>query len=874
MKKIYTLLISLLLLNTNIFATHNRAGEITYRQLSQYTYEITLVTYTYTPSAANEQRDQLEMQWGDDTFGDINRIGIDFLADEIQRNTYVGQHTFPGAGVYQIVMSDPNRNEGIENIPNSVTVMFSLKTTLKIDPSLGFNSTPILLNPPIDKAALNEIFIHNPSAYDPDGDSISYKMAVCLGDNALPIEGYMLPSASNSISINETTGDFIWDTPIQIGEYNVAIEIEEWRDGVKIGSIIRDMQIEVEETDNNPPVINPLANYCVTAGETISFEVTATDPNDDNITLSAYGGPFEVEISPATFPEVTHASPVSSTFTWNTHCQHIRQQAYSALFRAEDDNPEVSLTDYEESKITIVAPAPENLTASPSSNTAYLTWDTYFCTNATGFKIYRRKDSYNFSPSNCETGIPSYTGYTHISTVPGADKISFLDDNDGFGLVQGYTYCYRIIAYFEEGSESYASNEACVELIKGTPIFTETSVEHTHNEDGSIHLTWMKPTEFDNILYPGPYKYILESSADLYGQNYTNPIEIIGIEDTTYIDTIINTQDNPVSYKLTLFNNDGGEIEQIGTPGYTASIFLVGHPEDRKMRLEIKNNTPWTNYTYTIYRKDADLECVPSTEEYDSVGFTTSNIFVDYGLINDVNYMYKVKSYGEYDLDFIPKPLINYSQEICVSPQDTIPPCPVSLELNSNCDEFYNTLTWAINDTCTNDIDNFLIYYSNTYEGTLELIATIDDSGIRTFNHYPIETLAGCYVVAPQDSAGNSMPPEDLVKVCIDNCDYYTLPNVFTPNGDGINDLFIPFPYYFVEKIELTIYNRWGTVVFKTEDPDINWNGIDLETKKLVSDGVYYYICDVYEKRLTGVEIRNISGFVRIFGNNGNEIKE
>ena len=55
------------------------------------------------------------------------------------------------------------------------------------------------------------------------------------------------------------------------------------------------------------------------------------------------------------------------------------------------------------------------------------------------------------------------------------------------------------------------------------------------------------------------------------------------------------------------------------------------------------------------------------------------------------------------------------------------------------------------------------------------------------------------------------------------------LPNVFTPsNGDDYNNEFKPFPYRFITKIDLTIYNRWGQEVFKTENPEINWNGKDM----------------------------------------------
>ncbi len=53
-------------------ATHNRAGEITYVQLSDLTYEITITTFTYTLSFAD--RNQLDVEWGDNSTSIAPRI--------------------------------------------------------------------------------------------------------------------------------------------------------------------------------------------------------------------------------------------------------------------------------------------------------------------------------------------------------------------------------------------------------------------------------------------------------------------------------------------------------------------------------------------------------------------------------------------------------------------------------------------------------------------------------------------------------------------------------------------------------------------------------------------------------------------------------
>jgi gliding motility-associated-like protein len=63
---------------------------------------------------------------------------------------------------------------------------------------------------------------------------------------------------------------------------------------------------------------------------------------------------------------------------------------------------------------------------------------------------------------------------------------------------------------------------------------------------------------------------------------------------------------------------------------------------------------------------------------------------------------------------------------------------------------------------------------------------------------------------------------------------YVVIPNVITPNGDGINDMLTIQNLMNWDNRALTIFNRWGGIVFKTEDYRNDWNGSG------VSDGVYF----------------------------------
>jgi len=95
----------------------------------------------------------------------------------------------------------------------------------------------------------------------------------------------------------------------------------------------------------------------------------------------------------------------------------------------------------------------------------------------------------------------------------------------------------------------------------------------------------------------------------------------------------------------------------------------------------------------------------------------------------------------------------------------------------------------------------------------------------------------------------------DSVYVSSYSCHELTLPNIFTPNNDGLNDVFRPIVKREVSTLEAKIYTRWGVLVYSTEDPDINWKGAG------VIDGVYFWrinYSDLMNKRY------NQSGWVEL----------
>ncbi|MEZ5173469.1 MAG: gliding motility-associated C-terminal domain-containing protein [Bacteroidia bacterium] len=858
----YLILICLWLLPAVTLATHNRAGEITYRHLGGFQYEATIITYTKSDSPAD--RPDLGISWGDGTLDTIPRVNGngqgEIVTGLIKKNIYIGVHTFPGPAVYILSFEDPNRNGGVVNIPNSVNIPFFVSTTLVINPFLGINNSVQLLNPPIDEACPGQIFIHNPGAYDPDGDSISYRLTECRGEEGLVIPGFAQPQTSTSFSINPITGDLIWDSPLPggLGEYNVAFVIEEWRNGILIGSVTRDMQINVVPCTNEPPEIEDLQDLCIDAGSDLQFQVQASNPDNtppQSITLSATGGPFLFpEPGMASFPAVTSSSGVvTQTFNWLTDCSHVRKAAYAISFKAIDNgNP--PLATYRSMNITVVAPAPENLLAEAVSGGVQLSWDLSPCNQAAGYKIYRRSGSFPFDPGPCETGVPAYTGYELVATLNSVSENSWFDN--AAVLTPGNTYCYRVIAWFTDGAESYSSNESCASMPEVVPVITHVSIEATSVNTGEVFVAWSKPDDLDTDVFPGPYRYSVER-RDASGGAFNAIGEALGINDTTFTDNSpgLNTVSGGSSYRIVLYSGTAGEVET-GSSVVAGSVFLQASAADNSVSLSWNADVPWNNTEYRIFRK------APGETEFTELSTTTEVTFKDSGLANGSEFCYYVESSGAYSSPGYENPLLNKSQEVCAVPADLTPPCKPLALINVNCDSLFSRLSWtAVPAGCDEDVVKVKVFFRPAQAEEFILLNEFNYPADSIMLHEPGESLAGCYRIIAVDSFMNESAYTEL---CADNCPVYELPNTFSPNGDGVNDFFRPFPYAFIESVEFSVYNRWGNLLYETTDAMIKWDG--TWQGQLLPDGVYYYICTVNEIRLEGIVKRKLKGTIQLFG--------
>ncbi|MGF7216238.1 gliding motility-associated-like protein [Spirosoma lacussanchae] len=644
-------------------ATHVRAGEITTRRISQttLTYEITFTAYyDETPAGAGAaaQGERYTICFGDGTFQEVQRLPRVFINNRTSSiNTYRVVHTYPAANPYTISVTVPNRNRDTKNLPpasQSDQIRFFVSSTILITPNLGLNSTPIMLNPPLDSARVGQRFCHNPAAFDADGDSLAYRLSVPqeglqdAGCRGRFIPAYQDPTRFSRTSetggtptfqIDARTGELCWDAPGEEGQFNFAFIVEEWRNGVLIGETTRDMQIIVVDNPNRRPRINPLPDLCVEAGTLINQPVTATDPDGQRVIITAFGGVFNVgqdgrplapgELIAPQYAQLIPANtalaqPATVNFRWQTNCNQIREAPYDVTFKVNDVPPRGtnSLVSFQTLRIQIVGPSVKNLTARPTATATgraiQLNWDPYTCgPPGTQLIIYRKEGCENIQIPPCSTGLAASTGYREIIRVP-ITATSYVDTS---ALRRGVSYSYRLVAEYPDrngefinGGQSIASNQACLELPLLAPVMTQVTVDSTRESNGQITVRWSRPIGLNPGDLPGPYQYRLQRATGLDGQDFatiaTINTSLLPNPDTVFVDrgttsAPLNTQANPYRYRVEFFYTSAtGQLTRLDVTEAASSVRLTTRPANRQVSLSWQANTPWANtsQTHLIFR--------------------------------------------------------------------------------------------------------------------------------------------------------------------------------------------------------------------------------------------------------------------------------
>ncbi len=739
------LIIGVLMLPCQLLATHLQAGQITLTRLDpvSLSFRITLIVYRdkvnlFGSGPTAELSNSAVIVVYDNANREIARLNAPLtdlrdLNSDVQQGTYVTTYTFAGSGTFKVAFSESFRNGCVINMNGSDSTDLYVESQIVINQFLGVNNSPVLLAAPVDYAGLGQAFLHNPGAYDPDGDSLSFRLVTPQSGlntnvrNYRDLTNYLGPAEGGGPGqyfINPTQGTLTWNTPNTIGCFNIAIKVEEWRKRpngtyVFLGYVIRDMQIIVRNSNNRRPILNIPNNLCVAANENVTATISATDPDLHCIRFEAIGQMFDAGSPPPraflTIPSGNYTnqclpSPATVTFNWNPSCEYIRERPYQIIFKATDGPPPVvgpPLVDIKVWEIKVVGPKPQNLQANVNntSDLINLTWNPYACaTQARELIIWRKDGCPSNNPAVCDVGAPDGQGYYEIGRVP-ANATAFTDRTARIGAV----YSYRISAVFPppRGGESYASDEVCASLAIDVPIFTKVDITETSTTTGKVRVEFIQPFEFPLGKPADPFGYKVyraEGIRPAANSQYTEVFSLLNVNsnDTDilgFTDNNLNTTEKQYHYRIAFFANASNETsKQFRDSSDAASTVRLNLDfVSSCLRLIWVYDVPWGNrgFNHDIFRSTNNPNSFTDIGDF-FVSFQDRGTFDDSDVLQQTNYFYFTRTRGWYFNDAISTrypdlavPLVNNSQINNSSPRDVIKPCPPILSIQEiDCNNF------------------------------------------------------------------------------------------------------------------------------------------------------------------------------------------
>lgn len=733
-----------------------------------------------------------------------------------EKAVYVGTVSLPviQAGYY-LTWGRCCRNATIANIVNPENTGMSLEAYIP-DMSKD-NNAPVFAKDPPTFVCANRAFSSDMSATDKDGDSLVYALSIPLTDGTpdqpLPYPTppphdpifWQQPYNINNIlggnppmQINPQTG-VISAVPPNIGQFVYCVTVTEYRNGVKLSEVRRDIQINVVPCEaNNPPITVVKPSEQVNqdtlffyAGEDMCFDFDITDTNGsgykpDTLKIEAFGdllAPGGNSIIPpyATFSAPAKAlSPAKASLCWATECNQVGEGKFTIRVTDQNDCPGPNVVNKTYHFVLLpgrATPPDIRCVSVTGPDQITLTWKVPPQNKLRGFQGYV---------------LQRYTGtsWQAIDTIMDVLQSTYVDNN----ALNAYSqqYCYRLATakVCPNPFVGQAGQEGCSILVGATPI---SSVEAEANWNGY------------NIWTPPNY------------QLWANPVG----QPATFVSTI--PSDTFASYL-----------------GCTFEGYLTIQLKDPLTGCTVQS-APSNTLTLTdLVAPDIDL-CVASVEEDDSGvrlnwgkfegddfryyrvyranrGANNFSLIAELKDINDTTYSDKTALVDELAYCYYVE-----KSDLCGNVQKTGKDCTILLK--GRGEDYQVFLNWQ-NYTGWEPGANNVELWKTDPNGVMQNLYQNLGFGETSYRDLEVvnEVAEYCYRVKNTRSDTPKCTEAWSNAVCITFSPTLFFPNAFTPNGDGRNDFFVCSGVY-AQQFEMTIYNRWGTLVFYTTAQSEGWDG-------------------------------------------------
>lgn len=498
-------------------ASHIIGGELSYTHVVGNVYKVRLAIYRDCDGVSLPTSVPIRSQTlSNASIGTVTRISVTDISilcpgqtsscvspssptPGIEEHIYEGNMTIaptPG-GKNTIYYSQCCRPAGITTLTSSSSQGITLSTTVNTATAVP-NNSPVFLNPPTGQYCIGQLASLSLNGFDPDGDVIRYRLVNAFGSNFTPISyaagfsGAVPLSSSTPITIDSVTG-VINFTPNSIERGIVTIEAAEFRGGIEIGSVRRDIEVvSISCASNTIPTITPIASSILHVGNTLCLPVAVTDADGDSLIVTANGA----IIPPAIFTiDSAMLGATYGTFCFTPQLSDTGN-TFSISINAQDDNcpaPGTAVTTF-----NITVPRPCNVSTSTT-----------------------------VTPTTCglSTGTASATlnngvgPYSYVWTGPGTFSASTSSISN---LAAGFYYVSII-----DGNNCVG--EDTVEVLSSSPLSLTGSVQDIdcNNATGSIMVTVMGGT--------APYMYSLNGGTAQGGSNFS------GLADGAYGVTVTDS---------------------------------------------------------------------------------------------------------------------------------------------------------------------------------------------------------------------------------------------------------------------------------------------------------------------------------------------
>lgn len=853
-----------------VHATHIVGGEMYYNKLTGNNYQIILKVYRdcgptnvngtgFDPNASIGIYRTANGSLYDGNFSlPLANAVIDFVPIElenpcfvlppdvcVQRAQYSGTINLPPTpGGYTLVYQRCCRNPSIVNLvdPGGSGATFTTRipgseTAVSVNNSARFTNFP-----PVALCANAEFFFDH-SATDPDGDQLVYEFCTPMlggtpdfpapvppmGPPFFPVtfeaaysSSYPIDS-SPAFSIDPNTG-FMTGTATTPGQYVLGVCVSEYRDGVLVNSSNRDFQFNVTVCDPNIIASIPqIPQAC--AGAPVQFQNNST-----NATFYHWDfGVPDITSDTSTLANPTFAFPATGSYTvtlianpgWP--CADTVSTVYNS-FPVID--PQILVGAYEcidgDDYYDFAATA--NIGAA-----AGIQWN-FGAGSVPQFSNVINPQNIKMNP---ETASMEVTLTITDNSCVENDQVSVVNPPDPVASVASQElFCQGLFYAFENQSENAEAYEwnfgfpggQFSALENPSVVFPDTGIYQ-------IRLIASRPFTCSDTAYAEVALYDLldpffetpdpqcfeGNSFDFFGQGASTDEAHyewnFGPSSGLPVSTNQNPQNisfnEPDHYPVTLTISENGCVKS-----YTDDVWVADN-----FNIEF-------NYSNTD-------GCPPVAVSIEGIAEAESPVFYQWEFSNGFSsngssLAYTFENPGTYDLTVTAS-----TTSGCVESKTwqmegivTVHPVPqAGFNISPQTIDILNPVV-NVSDLSFGGVQTNYITSDGHSFSTPDFTHSWENAGRQTITQYVINEF-GC--VAKTTGV-----------VIIEG---YVLhaPNSFTPNGDGINDFWMPVTLG-ITSYELKIFNRWGDVIFETNDATEPWLGQAEDGKHFVPDGIYPYI--------------------------------